>query len=732
MLPLLLTSLGVLVVLVVFVLVLVARFYRKVDQGFALIVNTMKDEPTVTFTGAIVIPVLHRAEVMDISVKTIEIDRRGKDGLICQDNIRADIKVTFFVRVNKTRDDVLKVAQSIGCKRASDHRTLEELFAAKFSEALKTVGKRLDFEDLYLQRSKFRDDIMDVIGKDLNGFVLDDAAIDYLEQTPIEALDPENILDSQGIRKITEITTGQNVLTNDFKQTERKSIKKQNVEAEEAILELDRQQADAEAKQKREIAVVRFREQAEIDKVQSEEAQRSQLARIKMEEQVAIEEENKQRQIEVATKQRERVIAVETERVTKDRDLEAISREREVELQRIDKEKALEAEKKAIADIIRERVAVDKTVAEEEERIKDLRAVAEAKRNKDVVVISAEAEAQQGLVKSIKAAEAQEEVAKFQAREKLTIAQADLDAADKDAQAKIRIAEGTQAEVAAKGLGEVRVKEAEAAAIEKVGGAEARVTLEKMQAEAAGEEKKGFARAKVMEAEAAAIEKQGLAEAIVVKEKALAEAAGAREKGLAEVNVKEAEAAAIEKQGLAEASAIKEKMAAEASGLAEKANAMKALDGVGKEHEEFRLRLEKQKEVELAAIATRRDIASAQAEVLRAAFHEANFNIVGGDGAFFERFIKAVSVGQSMDGFLNNSESARTLLQDYLTGDSSLPADVRDVLSRPALDAEGVQQISVAAFLAKLMTEADGPTKTRLSALLERARELGLTQKGQA
>jgi hypothetical protein len=26
---------------------------------------------------------------MDISVKTIEIDRRGKDGLICKDNIRA-------------------------------------------------------------------------------------------------------------------------------------------------------------------------------------------------------------------------------------------------------------------------------------------------------------------------------------------------------------------------------------------------------------------------------------------------------------------------------------------------------------------------------------------------------------------------------------------------------------------------------------------------------------------
>ncbi len=160
--------------------ILVTRFYRKVDQGRALIVNTLKVEPTVTFTGAVVFPIIHRAEIMDISVRSIEIDRRGKEGLICKDNIRADIRVNFFVRVNKTSEDVLKVAQAIGCARASDTNTLEQLFVAKFSEALKTVGKRLEFEELYTMRDDFRDQIISVIGKDLNGYVLDDAAIDYL------------------------------------------------------------------------------------------------------------------------------------------------------------------------------------------------------------------------------------------------------------------------------------------------------------------------------------------------------------------------------------------------------------------------------------------------------------------------------------------------------------------------------------------------------------------------
>ena len=205
---------------------IVSRFYRQVDQGRALIINPFKGEPIVTFTGSVVWPIINRAEVMEISLKTMEIDRRGKEGLICQDNIRADIKVTFFVRVNKTREDVLKVAQSIGCARASDEETLERLFEAKFSEALKTVGKSFDFEELYTKRDAFKDQIIQVIGKDLNGYMLEDCAIDFLEQTPVEMLDDKNILDAQGIRKITELTSVQHVHTNEFRQSERMAITK--------------------------------------------------------------------------------------------------------------------------------------------------------------------------------------------------------------------------------------------------------------------------------------------------------------------------------------------------------------------------------------------------------------------------------------------------------------------------------------------------------------------------
>lgn len=720
------TIAGAVLGFILLVLLLMARFYRKVNQGEALIVSKLTSRPIVTFTGTTVLPIIHRAEIMDISLKTIEVARQGGEGLICKDNMRADIRVSFYVRVNKLDKDVLNVAQAIGCKRASDQRTLEDLFIAKFSEALKTVGKAFEFVELYEKRKEFKDAIIVVIGEDLNGYVLEDAAIDYLEQTPVEQLDKNNILDAEGIRKITDITASEAVLTNNLRQEEAKAIKKKNVEAAEAIFELEKREADAKAKQLREIASIQAREQAETLRIQAEEKSKAEQARIKAEEEIAIQNENRLRQVEVAQKNRERVVGIEAERVDKDRALEALGREREVELQRIAKDKALEVERKEIADVIRSRIAVEKTVAEEEERIKDLRAHAEAERRKKVTVVAAEAEAEESLVKHIKAAEAKEQVAKLEAKEILVRADADLEASDKQARAKIRLAEGTQAEVAAEGLAAAKVKEAEAIAIEKQGAAEAKVTLQKMEAVAVGEEKQGLARVKVQEAEAAAIEKTGLAEAQVAREKLVAEAAGEQEKGLAGVRVAEAEAAAIQKKGEAHAAATKDKLVAEAEGLKEKAEAMKALDGVGREHEEFRLELEKDKEIKLAHVDVQRDIAMAQAEVLSEAFKKANINIVGGDGEFFDQFIKSVSVGKSVDGVINQSDVLKTVLADYLAGRKSLPEDVKQLVAGVAASSGSLSQLSVTALLTQLAAKSDGTTKKKLGQLMDTARQLGL------
>ncbi|HVK76380.1 MAG TPA: hypothetical protein VM734_23810 [Kofleriaceae bacterium] len=704
---------GIIGLVVVGILVLIARCWRQVAQGQAMIINRMASEPKVTFSGAVVYPIINKAEIMDLSVKTIDVARKGKDGLICADNIRADIKVTFFVRVNKTVDDVLRVAQSIGCQRASQQQTLEELFAAKFSEALKTVGKKMEFEQLYTQRDVFKDQIIAVIGKDLNGYVLDDAAIDYLEQTPIEVLDPNNVLDSLGIKKITSITTLAAIDTNQLKQRERMEIGKQNLTSDEAVFRFEQQRAEAEAKKNKEIEIANAREQNEANRFRLEEEKRTHVERQRAEEAIQMAEQAKLRAVQVSEQGRIREVEVEKVRVAKAHDLEEVGRKREVELGQIEMNKAVETEKRSIADIIRARVAVDKTVAVEEEAIKDLRTDAEAKRHKHVTVVHAEAAAQEVFIKDIKKAEAEQQVAQAHAKKQLILAEAAMEASDKEARAAIRRSEGAQAEHAAAGLAAVRVKEADAIAIEKTGLAEARVRDAQVQVTdkegtvlAENVRRQALAAAAGREAEAAAIEKQGLAEAIAL-----------REKLLAEVAAKQAEAAAIEAR-----------MKAEALGLAEKAQAMRALEGAAREHEEFRLRLANEREIALENIKARVHITESQAKVMAEAMGKADIKIIGGDGQFFDRFVKAVSLGNSIDGVVDHSEVVRNVLGDRLeaNGNGKLLQDLKDVIGAAGESSETLKNLTLSAVLASLMTRADDKTRLKLQSLLDKARQLGV------
>lgn len=628
---------GGLLVVLVGLAGLFKAFYRKVDQGVALIVNDMSATPKVHFTGALIIPVLYRAELMRISLITLQIDRRGKEGLICRDNMRADIAVAFYLRVNETQEDVLRVAKAIGADRASDKHAVDELFNAKFSEALKTVGKKFEFTELFEKRQEFRDEIIKVIGNDLNGYVLEDVAIDYLEQTPKALLDQSNILDAEGIRKITELTARQNVITNELEQNEKLAISKKNVEAREALLALERQQAEAEARQRREVESVRAREEAETLKVQEEQRLLAENARIEAQQLIDIRDQNRLREVEVAEQNRQRAVAIEAERVARARQLEQVTTEREVQLQGVERDKVVEQGRMDVANITRERIAIDKTVAMEEERIKEVREVSEADRLKQVTILEAEAKAQELLVREIKEAQAREASAKHKAVEITTLAQAEFEASGKQAEAKKLLAEGIRAERAAPGLADAQVREAGALSIEKVGIAEARV----------------------IEAKADANLKQGHADAQVLAQTLQAKAQGEEAMG-------RAKAAAAESIGSAEATVVEKRLFAEAEGLTRKFQAIDALSDKARGHEEFRMMLDTSLKQALASIDAGKEVSRENAEVIATALRNADIDLVGGDGGMFENLIKAVSLGKSIEGLVDKSPIVQDLMQRYL------------------------------------------------------------------
>ncbi len=667
-------TLVVLAVLYGILRVVIGWTYRIPQQGQALVRTGVGGIRIAFESGIFVFPIVHRLEIMDISVKRVEIHREGSTGLICKDNLRADIKVTFYVRVDsKSPDHVKAVAQILGCQRASDTQVLAELFEPKFSDALKTAGRDFNFEDLLNKRAEFRDAIKVHVGTDLNGYILDDAAIDILEQSKVEKLDPNNILDAEGIKLITERTAVQAILTNERNRDKEREINKKNVETREIVLEQNKQLAEAEEKQKREVASIKAREEAETIKFQQEQRLRHEKARIASDEEIQVSEENKNRQIIVAARNRERTDGVEQVRVQKDRQLEDVERDKVVSLAAIEKTKVVETEQKNIQEVIRARVAVQKDVVVEEQRIKDTEAFATAEREKKVVITMAEAEAEQAVVRQVKAAEAAKQAAELKAEQDLLVV---LKAAEAQRQAAALLAEK-------------------------------RVT------EATGEQE---ASARI------ATGKKALAEGITAEQAAA---------GLAEANVIAARAAALQKQGETEASVAQLKFKAEADGITKKAEAMKLFHEAGRQHEEFKLRLGVEKDIALADIAVRKDIAASQAEVLGEALSHAKVDIVGGETQFFSSVVNAVTGGRMVDHAVDSSRVLGDVHAALTAGGAEgFAARLRELLARFPLGSEDVKNLTIAAALAKLAGVASGADAKRLVRdLLTQAQERGLAEK---
>lgn len=666
----------------------------------------------VAFDWMVRLPIVQTYHIVDISVKKLEITRKGKDGLVCRDNIRADITVAFYIRVEATPESVRKVAQMLTPERVSDVEQLRELFEAKFSEALKTAGKQMEFHELFTERIKFRDQIQNTIGKDLDGFLLQDVAIDYLEQTPLDQHDPNNVLDSEGIKKITEITQRERVLANEFSQRTSVQIEKENADADIAKREQKRRNEENQAKQTRAMTEVKANEEAESRKVIEMRRLEVEAKRLETDEAIRLRTEDMNR----AVQEREFTVKKEKQRLEQEALQEGeearVRRERTISLAEMAKETevanvAVEVERKRAVVVAEQKAVVqqqeEKTNIEARmtaERVREVTLIeAEMNAKKDQVekVVASEAQrdaernlAEAAKIKAIMAAEAAREAALRDAERLQTVAEAEAKVAEKRRFAAEQEAEGIAAREAAAGLAEAKVimakagaRKAEATAIAEVGRAEAEV--EKM---------KGDVHADVTES-------QAQAEAEGMKDRELAAAAG------------------IEARGTAEAKAIQQK-----------AEAMKLLHDAGRGHEEYKLRLANERDVALASINVQKEIAEAHSVIVSEALKHAKIDIVGGENDFFEKIVRAVGQGKSVDRMVGSSQTLTDIKRTFFNGDPEhFKTQLRQWIDDFGVKTEDIKNLTIAALIAKMMAAdgaRDGTKTSLLLAALATAKEYGL------
>lgn len=632
------------------IIIFITSCYKRISKtGEALIITRFGNKnQEATLSGAFVWPVVNNVERMDITRKSIAIVREGVkgkvgdeyEGLHCKDNIRANIIVNLYFGVNPVPEDVIQVAKNFTAFGASDLETLKIHFAPKFSEALKTAIKHFDFADLYTNRLGFRDKVKELLMNDMEGFKLYDVVIDKIEQTPIEAHDAQNVLDSDGIRKISEITAAKNILTAEIREKEKTEIKKSSVDGEQARLQLSRTLVESQEKTNREEEHIRIEESTKV-KIRSEEARlETEKARIKTDQDIQIDEETSKREVEVTKINNDRTVEIQREHVTRAKDVEKVQTEREVVEVSLEKDKFVEKQKGEIATLVADRTATEKGIATQQELTKDIHVKSESERNKFVAIKLAEAKSEAVAVEKTTIAKADLESTRNIVEKDTLIAENKLVIATKEASGKEVLAAATRIEKAAEGLAQADV--------------EARNT-------------------EVALLQATVTEKQGLAQAVVTEKQGLADASKVRELGLAVAQSDEA-----------------------------KYKAMSTIDGETRTHEINKLEIDKSKEIQLAEVEAQKVIATKNAEVMAAAMGKANIEIIG-SGDMFDQIKNGLVSSKALDKRYDSSDVLQKLFGSYTDGSRDFATDLKEVLSKSEVSTGDIGNLALANLLGGLV-----------------------------
>lgn len=415
---------GILVIGLIF-----ARLYKRASKDVAFVRTGMGGSKVVLDGGALVLPILHSTVGVNLRTLRLEVERRREQAMITLDRMRVDIGVEFYVRVRPNAESIALAAQTLG-DRTMHSDGLRDLVEAKFVDALRGVAAQMSLSDLHEKRPDFVQRVQNAVAADLeqNGLELESVSLTALDQTSFEYFNPNNAFDAEGLTRLTEITEAKKRERNEIEQTTRVAIETRNLEAEKRSIDIKRDQEYARLDQVRDVANRSAQTKAETAEMEAEAKRKEEEARIQAE------------------------LAVQQRRIDSQRAVEIAEQERSIAVSNKSQE-----DSKARADAS---VARAEAVRADEE-VKTVARVAEAERQRQVVVVEAKQEAERQAVAVTVAAEAERQAAEDRAEAVKVEARAEADSVRVKAEAdevRFRVdAEGQKAINASRNVLEDRV-----------------------------------------------------------------------------------------------------------------------------------------------------------------------------------------------------------------------------------------------------------------------------------
>ncbi|ATO18304.1 flotillin [Acinetobacter sp. LoGeW2-3] len=380
---------------------IIARLYRRSSKEISFVRTGFGGEKVILGGGALVLPVLHEIIPVNMNTLRLEVRRADDQALITRDRMRVDVMAEFYVRVKPTADSIATAAQTLGQKTMSPNE-LKNLVEGKFVDSLRAVAAEMAMEELHEKRVDFVQKVQQVVSEDLhkNGLELETVSLTGLDQTGFKYFNPQNAFDAEGLTKLTETIEDRRRKRNHIEQDTDLAIKAKNLEAEQARLQIIREEEYAKLQQEREISIRRAEQLAEIAAQEAAKKREAEEARIAAEREVELKRILAARDVENENIQKAQII--QKAQVEQKKTIELAEQDRAIAI--AEKSRA-ESEAKTQADLARAQAV------KAEEEVITVRQIQQAERQKAVELVAAKEHAEKDAIAITVAAEAGKQAA---------------------------------------------------------------------------------------------------------------------------------------------------------------------------------------------------------------------------------------------------------------------------------------------------------------------------------
>ena len=429
---------GIILLALIIIGTILARLYKRSSKEVSFVRTGFGGEKVILGGGAIVLPVLHEVIPVNMNTLRLEVKRAADQALITRDRMRVDVMAEFYVRIKPTAESIATAAQTLGQKTMSPQE-LKDLVEGKFVDSLRAVAAEMAMEELHEKRVDFVQKVQQVVSEDLskNGLELETVSLTGLDQTSFKFFNPQNAFDAEGLTKLTETIEDRRKKRNDIEQDADLAIKTKNLQAEQARLQILREEEYAKMQQEREISIRRAEQVAEIATQEAAKKREAEEAQIAAEREIDLKRITAARDVENQNIQKSQII--EQAQVEQKKTIELAEQDRAIAI--AEKSRA-ESEAKALADHARAQAV------KAEEEVITVRETQRAERIKAVELVAAKQAAETDAISITVAAEASKQAAVDDAEAVRTAAEAEAEKvrlkAKGEADAKILLAQAQE------------------------------------------------------------------------------------------------------------------------------------------------------------------------------------------------------------------------------------------------------------------------------------------------